>query len=238
MKRKISLEKRAEIGRLRRERTREKILQAAFELLGREEGRSTRIEEICQAASVARGTFYNYFSSVEELFRALTFDISHDYNLAVRAVIQTLPAGAIRTGFALRYYMHRTRDDPSWGWAMVNLSSSGPIFGEETARYGLECIAEGLVSGQFRSPSAQMAYDLMHGAALAGMVTLLRTEQPEDYPEQMVTLIMRGVGVSETLIERCVRPELPDPFEFVAQHGHAPEQVQSDLGGMAQLLKV
>lgn len=236
MKRKISPEKRAEVGRMRRERTREKILQAAFELLGREEGRSTRIEEICQAASVARGTFYNYFSSVEELFRALTFEISHDYNLAVRAVIKTVPAGAIRAGFALRYYMRRTRDDPSWGWAMVNLSVSGPIFGEETARYGLECIAEGLITEQFRSPSAQMAYDLMHGAALAGMITLLRSEQPEDYPEQMVTLIMRGVGVSETLIARCVGPELPDPFEFVAQHGQAPEHVEADLAGMAQFL--
>jgi AcrR family transcriptional regulator len=231
MGRKISLERRAEIGRMRRERTRENILRVAFELLGREEGRSTRIDEICEAAEVARGTFYNYYTSVEELFRALTFEISHDFNLAVRAVIKSVPAGAIRSAFALRYYLHRTRSDPSWGWAMVNLSVSGPIFGEETTRYGLECIEEGLITEQFTAQSAQMAYDFMHGAALAGMITLLRSEQPEDYPEQMVALIMRGLGVSSTLIDRCITPALPDPFAFIREHGAAHEAQAPDLVG-------
>lgn len=224
MGRNVSLERRAEIGRRRRERTREKILQVAFELLGREQGRSTRIDEICEAASVARGTFYNYFSSVDELFGALTFEISHDFNIAVRAVIRTVPAGAMRSAFAIRYYMRRTRNDPSWGWAMVNLSAGGPIFGDETTRYGLECIAEGLITEQFDAQSAQIAYDFLHGAALAGMITLLRSEQPEDYPEQMVALALRGLGVSPTLIERCISPDLPDPFAFLQQHGIDPEQ--------------
>lgn len=235
MGRTISLERRAEIGRERRARTREQILEAAFDLLGREEGRSTRIDEICAAAKVARGTFYNYFSSVEQLFKALTFEISHNYNLAVRAVIHSVPAGALRQGYALRYYMHRTRDDPAWGWAMVNLSASGPIFGEETFRFGMEGIAEGLITEQFKAPNARMVCDLMHGTTLAGMITLLRSEQPPEYPEQMLTLILRGLGVSETLIERCVRAELPDPYEFVKQFGEAPQSGGADLLGLSHL---
>ncbi|WP_137680841.1 TetR/AcrR family transcriptional regulator [Aurantiacibacter suaedae] len=233
--RKISLEKRAEIGRQKRARTREKMLEAAFLLLGREDGRSTRIEEICKEAKVARGTFYNYFSSVEELLSALTFDISHDFNLAVRAIIRTVPAGALRCSFALRYYMHRTREDPAWGWAMVNLSAGGPIFGEETARYGIEAVIEGMVTEQFHAGSAQLAYDLMHGATLAGMITQLRSEQPDDYPEQMVTLIMRGLGVSESLVERCIRTELPEPESFVRQFGQSPAKGFGDMAGLTLL---
>lgn len=228
------MEKRAEVGRQRRARTREKILEAAFALLGREGGRSTRIDEICEKAQVARGTFYNYFSSVDELLTALTFEITHDYNLAMRAVIRAVPAGAIRSGFALRYYLHRTRQDPSWGWAMVNLSAGGPIFGEETARYGLEAIAEGLITEQFEAPSAQIAYDLMHGATLAGMITLLRSPQPEDYPEQLVALVMRGLGVSKTLIERCISANLPDPQEFVRRYGPTPAEGAGDLVGLSE----
>jgi AcrR family transcriptional regulator len=232
--RKIMLEKRTETGRKKREQTRERILEAAFLLLGREDGRSTRIDEICQKADVARGTFYNYFSSVEELLRALTFEISHEFNLAVRAVIRTVPAGALRSGFALRYYLHRTRQDPAWGWAMVNLSAAGPIFGDETARYGLEAIAEGMITEQFTAPSAQIAYDLMHGATLAGMITLLKSPQAEDYPEQLVTLIMRGLGVSETLIARSIGRELPDPQAFVEQYGRSPAEGAGDLAGIQQ----
>ena len=182
MGRKISLERRAEIGRLRRERTRENILRVAFDLLGREEGRATQDRRNLRAAKVARGTFYNYYPSVDELFRALTFEISHNFNLAVRAVIQCVPSGAIRAAFALRYYLRRTRDDPSWGWAMVNLSAGGPIFGEETTRYGLEHITEGLITEQFHAQSPQMTYDFMHGAALGGMITLLRPTSPTITP--------------------------------------------------------
>ena len=229
MSTKISLERRAEIGKERRARTRAAILRAAFELLGREDGLSTRIDEICHEAKVARATFYNYFSSVEELFRALAFEISHDFNDAVRAVMVRTPAGAIRSAFALRYYLHKTRQDPSWGWAMVNLSAGGPIFGDETYRYATDSISEGIVTEQFNIPSPEIGRDLMLGATLAAMITLLRTKQPEDHPEQMVGQILRGLGVRETLIEKCISPPLPDPFEYVEQHGKAADEQVIDV---------
>lgn len=220
---KINLERRAEIGRERRARTRAKLLKAAFELLGREGGRSARIEEICNAAKVARGTFYNYFASVDELFQALTFEISHDFNDATRAVIRRLPAGAIRSAFALRYYLHKARDDREWGWAMVNLSAGGPIFGEETFNYATDSIREGMITGQFNIPSLEIGRDLMMGATLAAMMTLVRSQRDLSYPEAMVTQILRGLGVSETLIGKCITPRLPDPFVFLAKYGSAPE---------------
>ena len=229
MGRNISLERRAEIGRERRLKTRAHILEVAFELLGREDGRSTRIEEICAAAKVARGTFYNYFTSVDEMFRALTFEISHDFNSAVRSVIRRVPNGAISAAFALRYYLHKTREDPAWGWAMVNLSAGGPIFGEETMRYATECMLDGMVTEQFSVPSPEIGHDLMQGGTLAGMISLLRGPQPPDFPEKLVAQIMRGLGVSVTLIERCVQPELPDPFAFLAEHGMAPERTVLDM---------
>ncbi len=52
----------------KRERTRKKILEAAFGLIGNEKGLTVRIEEICAAADISRGTFYNYFTSLEQLF--------------------------------------------------------------------------------------------------------------------------------------------------------------------------
>jgi AcrR family transcriptional regulator len=229
----INLERRAEIGRQRRAKTRTKLLKAAFELLGRESGRSTRIEEICQAANVARGTFYNYFASVDEMFRALTFDISHDFNDATRAVIKRVPAGAIRSAFALRYYLHKARSDPAWGWAMVNLSAGGPIFGEETYRYATESIQEGMITGQFCVPCLEIGRDLMMGSTLAAMITLLHAAREQEYPEHMVAQILRGLGVSETLIAKCVSPPLPDPFAFLAEHGLAPE---SDISEEFKLL--
>jgi AcrR family transcriptional regulator len=229
---KVNLERRAEIGRARRAKTRVTLLKAAFELLGKEGGRSARIEEICQTANVARGTFYNYFTSVDEMFKALTFDISHDFNDATRAVIRRVPAGAIRSAFALRYYLHKAYADREWGWAMVNLSAGGPIFGEETYSYATQSIQEGMITGQFNIPSLDIGRDLMMGATLSAMITIVRGDPGPDYPEAVVGQILRGLGVNEPLIAKCVSPALPDPFDFLANHGAAPEMGIADEFGL------
>ena len=102
---------------------------------------------------------------------------------------------------------------------MVNLSAGGPIFGEETFRYATASIEEGLVTEQFHIESLAIGRDIMMGSTLSAMITLLRSKQPADYPEKVVAQIMRGLGVSETLIEKCVTPPLPDPYEYLAAHG-------------------
>lgn len=215
-------ERRVRVGEDRRTKTRAAILRAAFQVLGRPEGRSSRIEEICEAAGVSRATFYNYFNSVEELFRAAAFHISHDFNDAVRAVIIRVPGGAIRLAFALRYQMHKCRDDPAWGWAMVNLSAGGPIFGEETYSYAAEAIEEGILTEQFAVTSVEVGLDIVMGTTLAAMITLLRREQSEEYPEVIVTHIYRGLGVTETLTQRCITAILPDPMEVLRENRAEP----------------
>ena len=75
----------------KRERTRKKILEAAFSLLGNEKGLTVRIEEICAAARISRGTFYNYFTSLEQLFEILAIELSHDLNRALVVVVGRNP---------------------------------------------------------------------------------------------------------------------------------------------------
>lgn len=60
----IDLERRAEIGREKRARTRAKIVSSAFELFGNDEGLYSRIEDIAKAAGVTRATFYYHFSGM------------------------------------------------------------------------------------------------------------------------------------------------------------------------------
>jgi AcrR family transcriptional regulator len=207
---KISARRRAQIGVQRRARTREKILKAAFELLGRENGRLTRTDEICAAAEVSRGTFYNHFSSMEQLFEALSHRISHHYNILVHDEIVDQPSSADRSASAVRYYLHRARSDRPWGWAMVNLSAPGPIFGEETYQRATASIAEGLENGDFNVPSVQVGRDLLLGSALASMISILKSRAHDISPEMMVRQIMIGLGVQPEVIERSLSHPLPD----------------------------
>lgn len=209
MAKNINLERRAEIGLEKRTRTREVILAAAFELLGRQNGRSTRIEEICDRAGVSRGTYYNYFSGMDELFDALSYDISHAFNAAVIGAIETLPSSSLRVASALRYYLHRARRDPSWGWAMVNISATGPIFGSETLRHATESVQQGIDAGEFRLPDTIIGRDLMIGTIFASMITILKEPKPPEYPEMVVRQILSAFGVPKPVIRHCLTIDLP-----------------------------
>jgi AcrR family transcriptional regulator len=55
----------------RRERTRERLLDAAFAVFAHHGIRGASIEAVCEAAGFTRGAFYSNFSSKEELFLAL-----------------------------------------------------------------------------------------------------------------------------------------------------------------------
>ncbi len=56
----------------RRERTRGRLLDAAFDVFARHGVQAASIEAVCEAAGFTRGAFYSNFASKEELFLALT----------------------------------------------------------------------------------------------------------------------------------------------------------------------
>lgn len=209
----INLQRRTQIGQEKRARTRQKLLDSAFSLLGRENGRNTRIEEICAQSSVSRGTFYNYFNNMDEVFSALSGELSHDFNRAVTAVLSTLPTAAERVSAAVRYYLERALKDPKWGWAMVNISAGGPIFGQDTYEHA-ECTAkEGILSGEFDIPGPNTGRDIQLGAIHAAMITQLRDPPSPSFPASVARHVLLALTVDRARVEEIVSRDLPDPLD-------------------------
>lgn len=209
-KRKINPARRAEIGLEKRARTRQAVLKAAFELLGRERGLTTRIEEIISVAEVSRGTFYNYFTGMEDVFDALQYELNHQFNQSVITLVSKVPEAAERAGAAIRYYLGRARQDPKWGWAMVNISAGGIIFGAETYAQAQLTVEEGISSGEFELTAPNSGRDMLLGTTLAAMVTQLRTHQPEGYAAAVARHVLRGMGVAPEKVEKIIKRPLID----------------------------
>lgn len=195
----------------RRERTRQRMLDAAFKLLGREQGRNVRIEEICADAGVSRATFYNYFASMEEMYAALSFDLSHAFNVAARTSMARMEDTTERAAAGIRYYLDRAHEDPRWGWAMVHISAAGPLFGTETFGSVLASQEEGIASGEFNIADARIGRDLVLGTALAAMITLLREDVPPSYSRSVALHVLRALGVPEAKARAVTDRPLPDP---------------------------
>jgi len=194
-KRKIDLERRAEIGRERRARTRAKIIDAAFRIFGDENGLLARIEDIASAAGVTRATFYNHFSGMPELREAISYELTHDFLSAVNNTTRRLADPRERATTAIRFYLERARRDRQWAWSIVNISANGIIFGAETYRQAEQTVIEGVEAGRLRIRSSAVGRDIVLGTCLAAMGTMLRQATDDDYPELMAGHILMGMGV-------------------------------------------
>ncbi|RKF15472.1 TetR/AcrR family transcriptional regulator [Altericroceibacterium spongiae] len=206
---KEDLERRAQIGRERRARTRARILLAAFNTLGTENGLLSRIEDIAAAADVTRATFYNHFAGMEELLQALSHEVTHDFLVAVRRTVDSKPDPRERATVGIRYYLHRARNDEQWAWSMINMSGNGIIFGAETFQQAEQTIQEGMDSGMLNLPSSQVGRDLLMGTSLAAVETMVREETPEDYPEAIAGFILLGMGVNYEEARQIAHLPLP-----------------------------
>lgn len=232
----VNSERRAQIGMEKRARTRAAILEATFEVIGHEYGRLARIDQVTELAQIARPTFYTYFSSMEELLAALSYDLSHDFNSAVLAYCANLHDHAEEAGAAIRYYLGKAAGDHKWGWGMVNISLGGPIFGAETCAAATATIAGGIEAGAFNAVDVNVGRDMLLGTTVAAMTTLLRGACPHDYPERVAQQILIGLGVPRQRAQRIASKALPDPMLTLQSGGVAPiatkpsKRVRSEKG--------
>lgn len=82
----------------RRERTRERLLDAAFTVFARHGIHGASIEAVCEAAGFTRGAFYSNFSSKEELFLALAERAMRQQLASLESMRKDLEPDIIRGG--------------------------------------------------------------------------------------------------------------------------------------------
>jgi AcrR family transcriptional regulator len=194
----------------KRERTRKKILETTFGLIGNERGLAVRIEEICAAADISRGTFYNYFTSLEQLFEVLAIELSHDLNRALVSTLDRVRSHAEGSNAAIQHYLNYARRDPAWAWAMVHLSAFGPSFGAESWEACYRSIAKGIEAGEFDVPNATVGRDLMTGTVMATVRTTLRSGSGRSQSRIVARHLLRALGVPDARAREIADSQLPE----------------------------
>lgn len=84
----------------RRERTRSQLLGSARQLFGASGYEATKMDDVAEGASVAKGALYHHFKSKHELFETVLQEISSEIAISVKTSLMTDQAllHAMRTG--------------------------------------------------------------------------------------------------------------------------------------------
>ena len=102
-----TVEQNAEI----RKESRQKIMEAAFELIAKNGYEATSIAMIAQKAGVSKGLLYNYFTSKEELLKELVNSIIDIGEEQMADLLHGEPKEALRRLFTLFFYEIREKQD-------------------------------------------------------------------------------------------------------------------------------
>ncbi len=156
------------------------------------------IDDFTAEAGVARGTFYNYFETRDELLIAVATAVSEQLH-AELPEIRKLSDPAERVARAVRTFIRKAASDPIRAWVVVRIALIAAPLGKSMRANLTADIKAGLGAGRFQSPSVQAAYDVVLGLGLMGMRSVLRGEAGPHHAEDIAQLVLKALAVPDAV---------------------------------------
>jgi AcrR family transcriptional regulator len=205
---------RTRVAARRRAKTRALLLESAL-LVFAQKGPHAVIEDVIAQAGMARGSFYNYFRTNDELLSELASEINNELLRAIDPVVQLSDDPAERIACGTRLLLHTVMRFPLFGTFMARLpfpTANSSLLG---LRFMARDVAIGVSAGRFRDISQRVAADLVIGVVLSAAYAVAREPLDSSYPDASVRALLRALGLARREATRLAALPLPD-FELPA----------------------
>lgn len=198
---------RTRVGRERRERTRARLLAGALPVFAEHGVEARVIDLVIGQAGVARGTFYNYFRSSEELFTALAQAVSDEILGVVDPVVLRHDDPAVRLACGITLSIRLVGCYPLLARFLVRGGLAALTAGSLTTEVIPREVRAGMAAGRFTVVHERLAFDLVLGPVMAAFHTLLNADVPEDYPQALAQAVLQSLGLEASEARRCASVE-------------------------------
>jgi AcrR family transcriptional regulator len=200
---------RSRVAAERREKTRTRLLHSAL-LVFSQKGPQALIEDVIAQAGMARGSFYNYFKTNEELLAAVASEINNELLRAIDPLVQCYSEPIDRISCGARLLLRAVTEFPQFGSFVSRL----PITTANSSLLGIRFLARdvalGLVANRLVRVRQRAAVDLVAGVVFNAAYSLAKEVLAPDYPEAIVKAMLLGLGVTELETARIVAQPLPE----------------------------
>ena len=192
----------------RRERMRQRLIESALLVFSEKGVESSMIHDVVLTANVSQGTFYNYFRSCDELLIATGEQLKNELLILIEQEVRTIADPAERLATGLRLFLHTTQAFPLL--ARFAHQTGLHIVGPNSLMFEFlpPHIEQGISMGRFAKIPVPAMLDLLSGTTLAAIFRIIATPDLPNYPEEIVSLILRGMGVTEEEAMRLVAQPL------------------------------
>ncbi|MEQ3725524.1 TetR/AcrR family transcriptional regulator [Alcanivorax sp.] len=205
-----SVDHRTRVGLERRRKMRLRLIESAFVVFSEKSVDLSQIDDVIAQAGVARGTFYNYFRTNEELLSAVGETLSNELISLIEETVGEIedPVEILATG--LRLFLRTARMYPKYArfmWrAGLNANSAGHLVYTYLPKHILGCVQR----GDFKVKDPVITLELLLGMMLAAMHAMSTLSVANDMPEEAVRHALMAFGVAEARISTLIALPLPE----------------------------
>lgn len=184
---------RPRVAQKKREVMRGKLLEAAMRVFAASSGSTIVIDDVIREADVSRGTFYNYFTSLDEVVVAIGQGLTDQMTTDILPVYDILTDPCQRVAVASRIFLIRALLDPQWAGFVTRVDAWQ--HNSLVAEYMSRDLENGQASGDFSIGRIDAATDFLMGASAHGIQAILQgVEHPDSYMDCCVHLTMASLG--------------------------------------------
>lgn len=188
-----TMDHRARIGQARRQKTLEKLVEAAITVFAERGLNGTVIDHVVQRAGVSRGTFYNYFDTIEGVLEAARVALGREVLVLVDSALdEDLPA-TIRMANGIHSFIAVARQNRLFLEFTARLGRQSYSYAEMLRDTAPDSIARGIAEGDFRPVPESLVFDLLEGGTSA-VLRRLRAGEEVDI-EAFVAAMLRVLGI-------------------------------------------
>ncbi|MFF4838085.1 TetR/AcrR family transcriptional regulator [Streptomyces sp. NPDC001315] len=198
----------------RREATRRRLIDAARTLMAQRGVEGVGITDITEAADLGAGTFYNYFSSRDEIVTHIIRDSIDTVGDALDRMTADMDDPAEVYASSLRHLVQQATSLPLWGWFMVRLGIAHPQLQEVLGPRCRRDLRRGAESGRFTVVDLDLAVASTFGSLLSTIHLAVSQNRTDDLDVAFAATMLSMVGLPlAEAHEVATRPLPPLPME-------------------------
>lgn len=193
----------------RRALTRSRLLRAAHQVMGQHGADNVNIADITAAADLGTGTFYNYFSSREEIFEAVAEASLERVGDALDRSVSGLSDPAEVWSGSLRHLVRHSLSEPVWGWFFVRMGAAHPVLMRTFGFRAHRDLTRGTSEQRFDIGDIDLAVACTFGALIAAVQRGLTTTEITDHDQRFAKAMLCMVGLPTEEARRIAALPLP-----------------------------
>ena len=199
------------LGRVerRRARVRQRLLEAAETLMGTRGVDAVTVEEITEAADVARRTFYHHFDSKHDLLVPIARARTKSLNRRIDRLIEEVRDPAEAVSIALRHTFRGIPEDPLCAWFVLRSGLPYERLLEGIGESGSRDVARGIAAGRFTVHNPAAGSTVLVGSLIAVISARVEGKLRDEDLDDAVEYALRLLGVPALEASEIAHRPLP-----------------------------